>query len=116
MANPAAYASGTQTATVTTEHFLSSPNAVGTYVLLVDTVNMATGDVLELRVYKMTITSGTARVVYFTAYYGAQPTDDLIKISIPIGNELTDTNAIRFSLKQTFGTGRNYPWSVLQYA
>jgi hypothetical protein len=111
-----AYASGTQSATVTTEHFLSSPNAAGTYTLHVDTVNMASGDILELRVYQMVLTGGTQRVAYYARYDGAQPTDDLIKISVPISNELTDTNALRFSLLQVAGTGRSFPWKVLQYA
>lgn len=110
-----AFASGTQTATIGTEHFLSSPNVAGTYTLHVDTVNMAAGDALELRVYQMILTAGTQRVAYYTKYIDAQPTDDLIKISVPISNELTDTNAIRFSLKQTVGTGRSYPWKVLTY-
>lgn len=111
-----AFASGTQTAVITTEHFLSSPNEAGVYTCHIDTVNMAAGDVLELRVYQMVLTGGTQRVVYFTAFSGVQPTDDLIKISVPISNELTDTNALRFSLKQTFGTGRAYPWKVLKHA
>src|ERR1044072_4815367 len=106
-----AYASGTQSpATVGTEHFLSSPNVAGTFTLHVDTVNMAAGDVLELRVYQMVLTGGTQRVAYYQRYDGVQLADDLIKISVPISNELTDTNALRFSLKQTFGIGRNFPW------
>jgi hypothetical protein len=111
-----AYASGTQSATVTTEHFLSSPNVVGTFTLHVDTVNMVAGDVLELRVYQMILTGGTQRVAYLATYSGAQTADDYIKISVPISNELTDTNSLRFSLKQTFGTSRNFPWKVLKYA
>lgn len=111
-----AYASGTQTATVTTEHFLSSPNVAGTFTLHVDTVNMVAGDVLELRVYQMVLTGGTQRVAYLVLYAGAQPVDDRIKISVPISNELTDTNSLRFSLKQTFGTSRDFPWKVLKYA
>ena len=111
-----AYASGTQTATVTTEHFLTSPNIAGTFTLHVDTVNMAAGDVLELRIYQMVLTAGTARVAYMQRFSGAQPTDDLIKISVPISNELTDTNSLRFSLKQTYGTSRNYPWKALLYS
>ena len=110
-----AYASGTQSATVTTEHFLSSPNVGGTFTLHVDTVNMVAGDVLELRVYQMILTGGTQRVAYYARFDGAQPTDDLIKISVPISNELTDTNSLRFSLKQTNGTSRNFPWKVLKY-
>lgn len=111
-----AHASGTQTATVGTEHFLTSPNVAGTFTLHVDMINMAAGDVVELRVYQMVLTAGTARVVYFATYDGAQPADDLIKISVPISNELTDTNALRFSLNQTKGTSRNFPWKVLKYA
>jgi hypothetical protein len=110
-----AFASGTQTATVTTEHFLSSVNLAGTYTFSVDTNAMLAGDVLELRVYQMVLTAGTARVVFFVAYYGAQADHDKIKISVPIGNELTDAQALRFSLKQTFGTSRDYPWKVLKY-
>lgn len=111
-----AHASGTQSATVTTEHVLTGPNVAGTFTLHVDTVNMVAGDVLELRVYQMVLTGGTERVVYFASFSGAQPTDDLIKVSVPVSNELTDTNAIKFTLKQTFGTTRNFPWKVLKYA
>ena len=110
-----AQASGTQTATVTTEHQLADVNATGVFTLHVDTVNMVAGDVLELRVYQMVLTLGTSRVIAFGAFYGAQLTDDLIKASTPIGNELTDATSLRFSLKQTFGTGRAFPWKVLRY-
>ena len=111
-----AHASGTQTATVTTEHFLTSPNVAGVFTLHVDTVNMADGDVVELREYQMILTGGTQRGALIGIFYGAQLTDDLVKRSTPVGNELTDTNSIRYSLKQTFGTGRNFPWKALKYA
>lgn len=111
-----AHASGTQSATVGTEHFLTSPNVAGTFTLHVDKVNMVAGDILELRVYQMILTGGTQRVAYVQRYEGAQPTDDLIAISVPISNELTDTNSLRFSLTQVKGTSRNFPWKVLKYA
>lgn len=111
-----ASASGTQSATVGTEHQLADTAAAGVYTFHVDTVNMVAGDILELRVYQMVLTSGTSRVAYVACFYGAQPADDLIKISVPIGNELTDSTALRFSLKQTFGTSRNFPWKVLKYS
>lgn len=107
--------SGTQTATVTTEHTLLDVATAGVYTLHVDTVNMVAGDILELRVYQIILTSGTRRVAYLGVYYGAQQTDDIIKVSIPIGNELTDSGSLRFTLKQTFGTSRNFPWKVLAY-
>lgn len=111
-----AEATGTQTATVTTEHTLRDVSAAGTYTLHVDAINMASGDVLELRVYQMVLTAGTRRVAYFASYVDAQNADDLIKISVPISNELTDAGALRFTLKQAAGTSRNFPWKVLKYS
>lgn len=107
---------GTQSATVTTEHTLLDVSAAGTYTLHVDTVNMVATDTLELRVYQMVLTSGTRRVAYLYRCSDAQSADDLIKISVPISNELTDSGALRFTLKQTTGTSRNFPWKVLKYA
>ena len=111
-----AQGSGTQSATVTTEHTLLDVAVAGTFTLHVDTVNMVAGDVVELRLYQIVLTGGTRRVAYYARFDGAQPTDDLIKISVPISNELTDAGSLRFTLKQTFGTSRNFPWKVLKYA
>ena len=111
--------SGTQSATVTTEHTLLDIAAAGTYTLHVDLINMAAGDTLELRCYQMVLTGGTRRTCYFQNYMDAQGGDDTyprIAISVPISNELTDAGALRFTLKQTTGTSRNFPWKVLRYA
>jgi hypothetical protein len=108
--------SGTQTATINTEHTLQDVAEAGTFTLHVDSVNMAAGDILELRIYQIVLTGGTRRVAYYQIYMDAQPADDLIKISVPISNELTDAGALRFTLKQTAGTGRAFPWKVLKYA
>ena len=62
-------ASGTQTATVTTEHTLAALETAGVYVFEVDTVNMVAGDVLELRIKKMTLTGGTVRVFAMQTYF-----------------------------------------------
>lgn len=110
------FANGTQTATVTTEHFVSDVNQAGTYVFEVNTTNMAAGDVLELRIYRKPLTGSTSVVAYFSAFYGVQPAEDVIKISVPISNDHTNATALRFSLKQTFGTGRNFEWNVLKHA
>lgn len=111
-----AFATGTQTATIGTEHFVSSPNQAGVYTFHIDLVNMAAGDYVEVRVYQMVLTAGTQRVAYFDTFQGAQPADNVIAISVPISNELTDTNALRFSIKQVLGTGRSFPWKVLKHA
>ena len=109
------FASGSQACTVTTEHTYDV-NAAGTFLFEIDTNALAANDVLEVRAYKMILTGGTTRVVYFQAYYGVQPTNDKIKISMPVSNDLTDATSIRFSLKQTFGTSRTIPYSILKHA
>lgn len=110
-----AQGSGTQTATITTEHTLLDIAIAGTFTFHVDTINMASGDTLELRIYQIILTGGTRRVAYKVTYVDVQSSDDLIKISVPISNELTDAGALRFTLKQTAGTGRAFPWKVLKY-
>lgn len=89
----------------------------GTFTLHVDTVNMVAGDVVELRIYQMVLTGGTRRVAYYQRFDGVQPADDLVKISVPISNELTDAGALRFELTQSgAGTDKAFPWKVLKYA
>lgn len=111
----AAAGTGTQAATVPTEHTLLDISVAGVYTLHVDKVNMVAGDVLELRVYQIVLTGGTRRVVYVSRFADVQATDDMIAISIPIANELTDSGSLRFTLNQTAGTSRNFPWKVLTY-
>ena len=110
----ATYASGTQTATVGTEHFLSSVSAKGEFQLVVDTTNMVDGDATELRIYRVPLTGGTPTAADFKGYYGAQPAHEIVKESPYVSNDLTDTQSLRFSLKQTFGTGRDFAWKVLK--
>lgn len=111
-----AHATGTHTSDGT-ETFVSSPNVAGTFTFHVDTNDMVAGDYLEIRVYQMVLTGGTSRVAYFASYADVQRADEKIKISVPISNELTDTNALRFSLKGTTSSGTiSLPWKVLKYA
>jgi hypothetical protein len=109
---------GTKTvATVGTAETLLDVSEPGTFTLHIDTVNMVAGDVLELRVYQMVLTGGTRRVAYFGQWSGVQSIDDLIKISVPISNELSDSGALRFEINQRRGAAaRAFPWKVLKYA
>jgi hypothetical protein len=109
------YATGTLSTTgSSTEDFLSSPNAVGTYILKVDTNDMAVDDVIIVRIWAIVRTGGTVRVAYAQQYGGVQPADDKIKYSVPVLNDLTDTNSLRFSITQTKGTaGISLPWTVM---
>lgn len=111
-----AQGSGTQSATVTTEHTLLDVAVAGVFQLYVDRVNMVAGDILELRTYAIVLTGGTRRVFQFESWAGAPDTDDIGVYFPPIANDLTDSGSLRFTLKQTQGTSRNFPWKVLSFA
>jgi len=109
-----AFSSGTQTATIGTEHFLANVDQAGVFILEVDVNALAAGDIVELRVYRMVLAGGTARLESVYTFMGVQ--EILVKRAIPISNDHNDAQALRFSLKQTFGTGRAFPWKVLKHA
>jgi len=102
--------SGTQTATINTEHSLHTNAGAKTFVLYVDTNAMVNGDELELRVKMKVLTGGTVREVFFGTYAHVQ--GDPIKTSIPVVAP-GHTSGIEFTLKQTAGTGRSFDWSVI---
>jgi hypothetical protein len=106
---------GTQTAVIGTEHILLDVAIAGTFTLHVDLNNMANGDILEIRPYQIILTGGFRHVVYVETFSDAPSVDNVIQIFSPISNELTDAGSLRFTLKQTAGTGRAFPWKVLRY-
>ena len=89
-------ASGTQSASVGTEHSLHTNSGANTFVFIVDTVNMVAGDVLELRVYLMALSGGTRRVAYLATY--AHDQSEPIKISLPVPSP-GQTNGFEATLK-----------------
>lgn len=98
--------SGTQSASISTKHELLTTSTSGTFVLVVDTTNMALGDILELYA-DVGCFSGDAHIqAYFVTYAHNQA--DLAKISVPV----TGPYGATFHLKQTAGTGRSFKWSV----
>lgn len=108
--------SGTTAQTVGTELTLLDIAVPGTFTAHIDLNLMASGDVVELRWYSIVLTGGTRRVTYMDRRENVQPGDDLIAISVPISNDLTDAGALRFTINQTKGTTRAFPWKVLKYA
>lgn len=89
--------SGSQTATLGTEHSLSTPSTNGTFVFEVDTVNMAAGDMVELHCYDM-VDGTNLRQLWKSTYQHAQ--FNVGKASPP----LAMTAGAKFSLKQVAGT------------
>jgi hypothetical protein len=108
---PNTEASGTQTATVGTEHTLNAAafTAAGLYVLTLDTSAMAEGatpDILEVRVYEKVLTGSTKQIVIVSTLVGKQVE--------PVKTFALDSMFYaEFTLKQTQGTGRAYEWRVV---
>lgn len=99
-------ASGTQAATIGTEHSLSAPTSSAIRVLRVDTGAMVAGEVVEISIKTKVLTGGTQRSIYLASIGGgtAQPIVASPPVTMPFGGE--------FTLKQVNGTGRSFPWSV----
>lgn len=108
---PTLQGSGTLTAVIGTEHVLAdltSPFAV--FQVIIDVANMQTGDAVELQVYTSILNGGALHSAFFQPLNGP-PTGkgDQIMPSMPIVSD----QEIKFTLKQTAGTGRAYPWKVV---
>lgn len=105
----AEHASGTQTATVGTEHVLNptTPETTdGVYQLVVDLSNLASGDRVEFAVREKAISTGTQRRLVIGAFSG--PVADPLYVS----DSVILLHGWDFTLKQTSGTGRSYDWSI----
>lgn len=110
-----AHATGTHTSDGT-ETEVSSVTSAGVYTFHADLNDMVEGDTVELRIYQIVLTGGTPRVAYYRRYHDVQPADGKIAISVPIANELTDTDSLRFTIKGTTTSGTvSVPWKVLKY-
>jgi hypothetical protein len=101
-------ANGSQTATINTEHSLSSQTGVGIYVLVIDTANMASGDVLVIRLKTKYYTGGTVRTMQTLTYNDAQTEPNKYSLPVPVDTQIDCT------LQQTAGTGRVFPWNLLR--
>jgi len=105
---PTLTTSGTQTATITTEHTLSNPTGNKFYTALIDLTNMTTGDTTEIRVSLIAKTAGSYILYWMGSYTGAQ-TNPLVYIP-PLPSDI----GWKLTLKQTAGTGRNYDYRVYE--
>ena len=102
--------SGTTSAlSIGVETTLATDTNNGTFVLEVDTSNMALGDLLEIRVYTITLSGGTLTQAWKGTYQHGQINNH--KISPPVASD----QSIRCTLNQTAGTGRTYAWKMLRH-
>jgi hypothetical protein len=101
--NTSSAGSGTHTATI--EHVLDEPTTSATYAYELDTVNLANGDLIELRGYDM-VDGTNYRQMWKGTYQNIQ-----INNAKPCQPMAVTTQA-KFTVKQLAGTGRAFPWSV----
>lgn len=108
----ASVAVGPTTATLGSEVQLGSTIVVfGTYVIYVDLINLAAGEIVELRIYdKVPAASGTERLAQGPVSYGPVVVDEKIVASIP-----AVTGYYRVTVKQLSTAGavaRSFPWEI----
>jgi hypothetical protein len=105
----AQHASGTQAATVNTEHFVGTDpeTTTGAFQFRVELNEMARADTLEIRVYeKVNDSADTARQIAMWPILNEQTDLLFVSPALMLGN------GWRFSIKQTTGTGRSFQWAV----
>jgi hypothetical protein len=104
---------GSQTATISTEHTLntSTPETTdGIYQLFIDTSAMVAADVTEIRIKEKARTGDTQRQIMVATLAGAQSDPLWVSPTFVL------MNGWDMTLKQTAGTGRAYPWSIRKVA
>jgi len=102
--------SGTTSALTLNSETQAGSNATtnATYVFKCNTTNLASGDVLELRVYTEDIVSGSVLQVWKGSFANVQINP--IKISPPIPSDIS----FKATFKQLAGTGRTFTWEILR--
>jgi hypothetical protein len=106
---PTSIANGTVTPTTlgVEQDFAAADTTNKTYVLVVDTFNLANGEEVEFTLYTKVLSGGTERIAYRKSYTHAQI--EAIKYSPPVPADIS----FKASIKQTGGTLRAYAWKVL---
>ena len=105
---PTLTTNGTQTATISTEHTLTTQTGNKFYTAYIDLTNMTSTDTTEIRVSIIVKTAGSHILYFMGTYIGAQ-SNPLVYIA-PLPSDIS----WKLTLKQTAGTGRNYDWRVLE--
>lgn len=101
--------SGSQTATIGTEHTLATLTTAGVYQLVVDLAAMADGatpDITVIRTYGKARSTDTEQLMEEWTFVGSQAR------ALFRTNPEVSPHSYRVTLTQTQGTGRAYPWAI----
>lgn len=102
--------SNSQTATISTEHTLTTWTAPGVFVLTVDMANLTGSDSVELRIYGKARTGDTERLLLKATYGPGAPLVTPLIQSTPV----VSPHYLKATLKQVAGTGRVFPWGLYE--
>lgn len=109
------HAAGSQTAVISTEHVLNTltPETTdGVYQFFVDLDAMTVGDVVEIRVKEKCGAATTQRTMFAGVFAHDPSADDALWVS----PSLVLLHGWDFTIRQTAGTGRTFPWSIRKVA
>ena len=115
-------ASGTQTATAGgTEDTLNTESGAGVFTLTVNLKNLVNGDVVVLRAYQKVLTGDSQQFECYNAVFsnvqgdaaavGSNAQGDVVTASPPL---VSGAASLVFTLTQTAGAARTFPWRVDQ--
>ncbi|MGE5768338.1 MAG: hypothetical protein ACM35H_14210 [Bacteroidota bacterium] len=113
-------AHGTQTASIGTEHTLSTQTGSGIFTIVVNLKNLADGDRVVLRAYAKVLTGDSQAWLVYEGTYDHKQGDGSAVGSSALGEVLAASPpvvspfSVSFTLKQTVGTGRAFDWRVDQ--
>ena len=101
--------SGSQTATVTTEHTLATIITQKTFVLTVDCSNLVAGEYVELKVKRDARSADITRTIHtrIVSWLEASVTPIIAMPPVPAGG-----GEFVCTLKQLNGTSRAFPWAI----
>ena len=101
--------SGSNTLSIGVEATLTTDTTNATYYFETDIINLALGDILELRIYTMTLNGGTLHLAWKSTYGPIPPVQDIC----PSPPQPSD-QSIRVTAKQTAGIGKLISWKLLR--
>lgn len=101
--------SGSQTATVSTEHTLATITTQKTFVLSVDCANLVAGEYVEIKVKRDARSADTTRALHsrIVSWLEASITPIIQMPPVPAGG-----GEFVCTLKQLNGTSRAFPWAI----
>ncbi len=91
-----------------TEQSLSAPTVAGVYRVVVDLGEMASGDGVSMVAKLKVLSGGTVRKTFDEAFVDAQLGDNILRHSLYV----IAPQGCEFTLEQTAGVNRNYPFWV----